>query len=265
MGRRLEISRRELLTGALTGRNAALAFTGALVWTHVLDESRGAGESLRPPGAQGEPDFLASCIKCGQCVEACPFDTLNLATASEQRATGVPYFEPRGTPCYMCEDAPCIAACPTDALLAGTAIEDARMGLAVLIDQETCLAFQGLRCEVCYRACPLIGEAIRLEMRPQERTGKHAYFLPVIDSERCTGCGRCEHSCILEGAAIKVLSRDVAKGELGEHYRFGWKEEPLISRDFAAPGTAPEIPEWGEKGLERVLKSMNDLSGIEEP
>jgi ferredoxin-type protein NapG len=263
--RLLDISRREFLTGALTGRNAALACVGTLAWTHVLDESRGTAESLRPPGAQGEADFLASCIKCGQCVEACPFDTLALAAVSQERAIGVPYFEPRDTPCYMCEDAPCIAACPTDALLAGTAIEDARMGLAVLIDQETCLAFQGLRCEVCYRACPLLGEAIRLEMQPQERTGEHAYFLPVVDSEQCTGCGKCEHSCILERAAIKVLSRDVAKGELGEHYRFGWKEEPVISRDFAAPRSAPEIPEWGEKSLERVLESMNDPSGIEEP
>jgi ferredoxin-type protein NapG len=165
----------------------------------------------------------------------------------------------------MCEDAPCIAACPTDALLPGTAIEDARMGLAVLIDRETCLAFHGLRCEVCYRVCPLMGNAIRVEMRPQERTGKHAYFLPVVDSEACTGCGMCERSCILEEAAIKVLPRELAKGRLGEHYRFGWKEEPVISRDFATPSKAHEDPAWGERGLERVIDRMNDLSGIEEP
>jgi ferredoxin-type protein NapG len=259
------ISRRGFLTGAFGTRNAALACTGALVWTHALDEARGAGASIRPPGAQAEPDFLASCIKCGQCVEACPFDTLSLASAEEKRAIGVPYFEPRETPCYMCEDAPCIAACPTDALLPGTAIEDARMGLAVLIDQETCLAFQGLRCEVCYRVCPLMGKAIRLEMKPHERTDKHAYFLPVVDSEQCTGCGKCEYACILEKAAIKVLSRDVAKGELGEHYRFDWNEEPVISRDFKAPQSAPEIPEWGEKGLERVIEKLDDLTGIAEP
>jgi ferredoxin-type protein NapG len=260
-----EVSRREFLTGPFRSRNAALAAAGALVWTHVLDDARGADDSIRPPGAQDEPDFLASCIKCGQCVEACPFHTLRLATAEEPRATGVPYFEPREVPCYMCEDAPCIAACPTDALLPGTAIEDARMGLAVLTDQETCLAFQGLRCEVCYRACPLMGEAIRLDMQPQERTGKHAFFLPVVESDRCTGCGKCERTCILEKAAIKVLSREVAKGELGAHYRFGWKEEPVISRDFEAPQGAPEIPEWGDEGLERVIEKMDDLTGIAEP
>jgi ferredoxin-type protein NapG len=165
----------------------------------------------------------------------------------------------------MCDDAPCIGACPTDALTPETPIEAARMGLAVLLDQENCLAFQGLRCEVCYRACPLMGKAISLELQPQERTGKHAFFLPVVDSSDCTGCGKCENACIIEEAAIKVLPLEVAKGKLGEHYRFGWTEEARISRDFEAPQNAPDMPGWGEQGLRKVLESMNDLSGIEEP
>jgi len=265
MSRAAGISRRDFLTGPFRSRNLALAATGALAWTYVVDTSRAEGAALRPPGAQPEPSFLGSCIKCGQCVEACPFDTLKLASAGEPRAIGAPYFEPRETPCFMCDDVPCIAACPTDALVEGTAIEAARMGLAVLIDQETCLAFQGLRCEVCYRSCPLLGKAIRLDMRPQERTGKHAFFLPVVDSEHCTGCGKCEHACVTREPAIKVLRREVAKGALGEHYRFGWKEEAVISRDFVAPQGAPEIPGWGEQGLEQVIEEMDDLSGIEEP
>jgi len=190
--------------------------------------------------------------------------TGKLATLAGEGGTGVPWFEPRETPCYMCEDTPCIAACPTDALTPDTAIEDSRMGLAVLLDHESCLAFQGLRCEVCYRACPLMGKSIRLEMRPQERTGKHAYFLPVVDSERCTGCGRCENACILEEAAIRVLPREMAQGKLGEHYRFGWREEARITRDFTAPESAPHIQGW-EGGLDRVLEEMEDLKGIEDP
>jgi ferredoxin-type protein NapG len=258
------MSRRTFLTGAFRGRNLALASTGGIAWSYVLSKSRGAEAHLRPPGAREEADFLAACIKCGQCVEACPFDTLSLASVEQEQAMGVPYFEPRKIPCYMCEDPPCIDACPTDALIDDTPIEEARMGLAVLIDRETCLAFQGLRCEVCYRACPLIGKAITLDFRPQERTGKHAFFLPVVDSEHCTGCGKCEHACILEQAAIKVLPRDVAKGKLGDHYRFGWKEDAVISRDFTAPEAAPDIPAWREN-MGRVLESMDDLSGIEEP
>ena len=163
----------------------------------------------------------------------------------------------------MCEDSPCTAACPTDALDKRVSIEDATMGLAVLVDHETCLAYQGLRCEVCYRACPMLGEAITLEFRPQERTGKHAYFIPVVHSDACTGCGRCEHACVTEEAAIKVLPLEMAKGKLAESYRFGWTEEPVVSRDFEAPTTAPDIPEF-EGNLERVLEEMGDLSGIEE-
>ena len=37
------------------------------------------------------------------------------------------------------------------------------------------------------------------------------------------------------------------------------------TRDFEAPMNAPDVPEWGEEGLRKVLESMNDLSGIEEP
>lgn len=230
-----------------------------------MNEARGTEFSLRPPGAREESDFLAACIKCGQCVEACPFDTLSLAQAQDEAAIGVPYFEARREPCHMCEDVPCIATCPTDALEKHVDIDDAQMGLAVLVDQETCLAFQGLRCEVCYRACPKLGDAIRLDFRPQERTGKHAFFLPVVDSDHCTGCGMCEHACILEEAAIRVLPRDLAKGKLGEHYRFGWKEEARISRDFTAPEQAPDVPGWGDDNMDRVLKQMEDLSGIEDP
>ena len=260
----MTVRRRDFLTGAFRPRNLALACTGAFAWSHALDDAQGAAFSLRPPGARDEPDFLAACIKCGQCVESCPFDTLSLARAGDPSAIGVPRFDARKEPCHMCEDVPCIASCPTDALEKDVAIEDAQMGLAVLADQETCLAFQGLRCEVCYRTCPMLGKAITLDFRPQQRTGKHAFFLPVVNSDHCTGCGMCEHSCILEQPAIRVLPRELAKGKLGDHYRFGWEEEARISRDFTAPDRAPEIPGWND-GMDRVLEQLEDWTGIEDP
>jgi ferredoxin-type protein NapG len=135
-------------------------------------------------------------------------------------ATGTPYFEPRKVACEMCEDIPCVPPCPTGALdHALTDIDKARMGLAVLVDQETCLNYLGLRCDVCYRVCPLIGAAITLEPRHNERSGRHTMFIPTVHSERCTGCGKCEKACVLEEAAIKVLPTAQAKGRLGAHYR----------------------------------------------
>ena len=113
----------------------------------------------------------------------------------------------------MCDDIPCVPACPSGALdPALTDINDARMGLAVLIDRQNCLNLQGLRCDVCYRVCPLLDEAISLVVSRNSRTGRHAVFEPVVNPDSCTGCGQCEKACVLETAAIKVLPRELALG-----------------------------------------------------
>lgn len=182
--------------------------------------------ALRPPGALAEAEFLSACVRCGLCVRDCPYNTLKLAEFGSEIATGTPYFTAREVPCEMCEDIPCVPACPTGALNPElTNIDDARMGLAVLVDQETCIAFQGLRCEVCYRICPAIDKAITLERSANIRTGKHALFIPVVHSDSCTGCGKCERACILEEAAIKIMPLKLAKGHGGSHYRLGWEEK----------------------------------------
>ncbi len=204
-------------------------------------------EAIRPPGAQPEVDFVGACVRCGLCVRDCPYDTLRLAELGERPATGTPYFVARDVPCEMCEDIPCVAACPTGALDKGLGdIDDARMGLAVLVGHETCLNYLGLRCDVCYRVCPLMGEAITLERRHNERTGKHARFIPVVHSAHCTGCGKCEKACVLERAAIKVLPIRLARGELGAHYRLGWEEKEakggaLVPDTIDLPD---RLPEW---------------------
>jgi ferredoxin-type protein NapG len=192
--------------------------------------------AIRPPGALPEDEFLGACIRCGLCVRDCPFDMLNLAKVGEDLPTGSPYFIAREKACEMCEDIPCVAACPTNALDHGLSdINDARMGLAVLSDQESCIAFHGLRCEVCYQICPIKDQAITLERQHNERSGKHALFIPVVHSEACTGCGKCEEACILEQAAIKVLPVHLAKGALGSHYRLGWEQKERAGGSLVTP------------------------------
>lgn len=193
-------------------------------------------DAIRPPGALPEKDFLSACVRCGLCVRDCPYGILKLATLGEDVATGTPYFTARSGPCEMCTDIPCVPACPTGALdHALTDITKARMGLAVLIDQEACIAFQGLRCEVCFNSCPVRGKAIKLEYRPNKRSGKHAIFPPVVSSDDCTGCGLCEKACILEESAIKVLPVRLAKGELGRHYRLGWEQKQAAGDALVTP------------------------------
>jgi ferredoxin-type protein NapG len=221
------------------------ALLGGFVTLYARGASALPAQALRPPGALDEEAFLGACVRCGLCVRDCPYDTLDLAHLGEPVATGTPYFVARQVPCEMCEDIPCVKACPTGALDPElTDIDDARMGVAVLIDQQTCLNFLGLRCDVCYRVCPLIDEAISLELDHNKRTGMHTRFLPTVDADACTGCGKCEAACVLEVAAIKVLPTALAKGQLGSHYRLGWEEkekagESLIKGIIDLPDRMP--------------------------
>ena len=179
---------------------------------------------LRPPGAAPEKDFPALCIRCGKCARSCPYNALRIADITEGRAIGLPYLVARDVPCYLCSDLPCIRSCPTRALdHAVVEREQVMMGTAIVNDRENCLSLNGIRCEVCYRACPLIDKAITLETYRNLRTGRHAIFEPVVHRDQCVGCGQCEYKCVLEKPAIRVLPTEVITGEVGKHYMFGWK------------------------------------------
>jgi len=227
-------SRRDALKTMFRG--AGLMGLGGMVWGGMADGLKASELSLRPPGALKEKDFVKACIRCGSCVEACPYDSLVLATPDDNTAIGTPYFEARKIPCYMCTDVPCVEECPSGALDAALLspkdenlaesmdINKARMGIAV-VDQNNCIAFWGIQCDACYRACPLIGEAITLDFRRNERTGKHAYIEPVVNREICTGCGMCEHACVTEEPSIIILPVEVASGKVGAHYVKSWENK----------------------------------------
>lgn len=234
MGMLNNVSRRRFLAeSARTASGVALFGLGLSMYAKHAQSLPAL--ALRPPGVADEKKFLSACVRCGLCVRDCPYDILKLAQLGDDVASGTPYFEARKIPCEMCEDIPCVKACPTGALDKSlTNIDDARMGLAVLIDQETCLNFQGLRCDVCYRVCPLINKAITLELQ-KNKNSKNTLFLPVVHSDACTGCGKCERACVLEEAAIKVFPYDLAKGISGQHYRLGWKEKEKQGKSLVTP------------------------------
>jgi len=212
-------------------RGVGLATIGGFIWSAFIDEATASQLTLRPPAALKEEDFLKTCIKCGLCVEACPYDTLMLASPGDNKPLGTPFFVPRETPCYMCPDIPCVPVCPTGALDESSVttkevldINSADMGLAV-IDHDSCIAFWGIQCDACYRACPILGQAITIDYQKNERTGKHAFMKPVVHADACTGCGMCEHACVTEKAAIQILPRALAQGKAGDYYIKGWDKE----------------------------------------
>lgn len=256
----MPLSRRQLLQGSATAASSALIAGGAALWSRA--SAARPAQALRPPGALPEVDFLAACIRCGLCVRDCPPGNLHLSTGAgplaRHVAMGTPWFEAREIPCEMCENVPCVKACPTGALAPSlTDIRKARMGLAVLIDEESCLNFQGLRCDVCYRVCPVIDEAITLEKFSNPRSDRHALLLPTVHSAACTGCGKCEKSCVLDQAAIKVLPVALAQGAGGTHYQKGWEMPQRSGKPrFEAP--VQRLPEQPAPGDLRPLRTGQD-------
>jgi len=101
-------------------------------------------QRLRPPGAVDEAEFLGLCIKCGQCLQVCPYDSIKLEDIDGKAAVGMAYLEPRERGCYLCEAFPCILACPSGALdHEHDSIEFVHMGVAVVHDPGHCLAKTG--------------------------------------------------------------------------------------------------------------------------
>ena len=175
------------VSSVIAGASAALvAFQAALYASH------GEADLLRPPGAHGEKDFASRCVKCGKCMEACPYIAIKPARD---------------------EDFPCVEACPTNALRDIETRSDVKMGIAV-IDEDLCIAFQGMRCEVCYRTCPLIDEAIVIDYRLREGDAIHSVFAPVIDEDKCVGCGLCVERCVVSEprVAIRIASDEERAG-----------------------------------------------------
>ncbi len=228
---------------ATTLQSVGLAALGGMLWSGYTDSVKASPLVLRPPGALPEKDFLTACIKCGLCAEACVNretnrdtqtgeqreGTLKMAKGGDSVLIGTPFFEPLDVPCYMCEDIPCVPVCPSGALDMPSLLNEkkeldinkASMGLAV-VHKESCISYWGIQCDACYRACPLLDSAITIEYQKNDRTGKHAYLLPIVHDNACTGCGLCEQACVTEKPAIFVLPNEVAKGKAGDHYVKGW-------------------------------------------
>ncbi len=98
---------------------------------------------LRPPGAVDEEDFLKLCIKCGQCLQVCPYDSIFLEDIEGGASVGMAYIDPLKRGCYLCKAFPCILACPTGALdHEKDEIQYIHMGMAVIVNESACLALK---------------------------------------------------------------------------------------------------------------------------
>ncbi len=96
---------------------------------------------LRPPAAVSEDEFLKLCIKCGQCLQVCPYDSIKLEDIDGGASLGMAYIEPLERGCYLCSAFPCVLACPTGALEhEHDDIKYVHMGVAIIVNEDTCIA-----------------------------------------------------------------------------------------------------------------------------
>ena len=168
------------------GRRAFLgaAATGAVLGPALLLDQRTrekeeTNPQFRPPGAlRPEEDFMAACIRCGQCMKACPTNALH-PSGIENGIAGLwtPTFIFNIGYCdYLCAvtradvDAGrtgrpanlCGIVCPTGAIAKLTHAEKVqwKIGTAVF-DHNRCLPWaRGEECLTCEEQCPLPEKAI---------------------------------------------------------------------------------------------------------
>ncbi|MCK7489645.1 MAG: 4Fe-4S binding protein [Anaerotruncus sp.] len=106
----VDLSRRKLLLTTLLGLVAVPFFR--LTPSH----KRASLKLIRPPGSLDEPKFLAKCVKCGQCMRACPTGGLQPAlTEAGPEGIYTPMLVPKIGYCeYYCSL--CTQVCPTGAI-----------------------------------------------------------------------------------------------------------------------------------------------------
>jgi len=195
-------SRRQFLAAA------ALAIGGVALFHSDATRQRANDHLIRPPGVS-ENDLLDKCLRCGDCVRACP--THGLQPAFNQaglEGLWTPLLVPRLGYCdYSCNA--CGQVCPVQAI-PPLNLPDKRAQVigTAYIDQNRCIAWADHRdCIVCEEMCPLPKKAIYLEQRDfaGPRGSTVTVQVPQVDRGKCIGCGICEFKCPLTGeAAIRV-------------------------------------------------------------
>ena len=134
-----------------------------------------------PPGAGNRTAFYAKCAGCQLCIANCPGKCLVQST--DLKTFGLPVMDFRkgyclGT-CVKCGE-----ICPELAIKKLQTVQrpNVHVGEAVW-KRDLCLrTTEKENCTACVRKCPV--QAIHL-----------VQGFPVVDRQKCIGCGACEHVC----------------------------------------------------------------------
>jgi MauM/NapG family ferredoxin protein len=256
-------TRRGILLGLGSGLMSAGLLHTSIDQPNLLfkDEVLTDPELIRPPGSTPEPEFLAKCIRCGECMKACPTNTLQpvwLKAGLEGIFTpkAVLRFAGCARHCNLCGK-----VCPTGAIrdLQLAEKNHAKMGTASVRHQDCLVWEQDKKCLVCYEVCPY--SAISLKTIPGSRNAA-----PLVFADKCLGCGWCESRCPVTGAAAIRVSiigelRLSTGSYVGKARELGFVFKPKTkSNNRISPGTfhAPEATK-NQNNQGKAVPSTNGL------
>lgn len=263
----VDLSKRAFLVSGLTG--AAMAPLLRLNYTKVTN--KGKTSLIRPPGAVDEEEFLALCIRCGECMKVCKTNGLH-PTLLEAGIEGLwtPKLIPRIGYCdYGC--VLCTRVCPSGAIRRLDLEEKREVALGkARIDHNRCIPWVGyarlpelekrwqdFNCGVCEEVCPVPTKAIHFNtyVDAQQREIRR----PFVREDVCTGCGFCEKVCPVLGTSAIVVEGIQPQTKIRRPKEF------LIINNFL-PET---IGEWrrvsGPKTYEGKEKLYEYIDGGAEP
>lgn len=145
---------------------------------------------IEPPGALSIRNFAQHCTACQLCVSVCPNGVLRPSTDLMHLMQPEMSYE-RGYCRPECNK--CSQVCPTGAIRPITVAEKSaiHIGHAVWIKKNCVPLTDGVECGNCARHCP-VGAIL---MVPLKADNPESVKIPVVNEERCIGCGACENLC----------------------------------------------------------------------
>lgn len=191
----IDSGRRRFFTiTALAGTAAAMKAQDKVVdggLAEILDKKAPVRKTpVVPPGAQGIRNLTTHCTACQLCIAVCPNGVLRPSADFERLMQPESSYE-RGycrPECTKCSD-----VCPAGAIKPITVADKSsiQIGHAVWVKENCVPLTDGVECGNCARHCPV--GAIQMVASDPDNEG--SLKIPVVNTERCIGCGACENLC----------------------------------------------------------------------